>query len=574
MSQIAAITFATFNAETRLIELEESVMRHNRIHALACFVLGASLGSATAAEIREVNKVVPQTGPLGEIAQGRSPEASVAGLLELDTSSSLKALPNRSGATIRLEQQHNGIPVWGQQIVAERSADGTRIVAVSGTAAYDLGPALTAKITKQQALQKAKEIVLSSAPTLRANSYENEEADLVYLVQKNGEVRLVYRTSFFTTVQDGTAGPRPTRPVLFIDAITGETVSSYENIQHAQKGTGPGGNAKTGQYTYGGEAVPPFEVSEQGSICQMDSPDVFTEHMNFSAVGTNKPFAFRCYNNAGDDVNGAFSPLNDAQFFGKVVVDMYRDWYGVSPLKQKLHLRVHFSRNQDNAFWNGSSMTFGDGKTMFYPLVGLDVVAHEVSHGFTEQNSNLEYRYQSGGMNESFSDMAGEAAESYYFQKYGDTFGRSGSDLTVGADVTQKAGTSLRYMCDPPQDGVSIDHVSKYNDGLDVHYSSGIYNKVFCILSKRSGWDIRKAFHTFVVANQDYWTLNATFQNGAEGVLRAADKLKYQTKDVVSAFDQVGISCAMAASQGAGKLLADNPRWVCDSGRAAAGPVN
>ncbi|UWU76037.1 PepSY domain-containing protein [Bradyrhizobium huanghuaihaiense] len=233
-------------------------------------------------------------------------------MLELDTSSSLKALPNRSGVTLRLEQQHNGIPVWGQQIVAERSADGTRIVAISGTAAYDLGPALTAKITKQQALQKAKEIVLSSSPTLRASSYENEEADLVYLVQKNGEARLVYRTSFFTTVRDGIAGPRPTRPVLFIDAITGETVSSYENLQHAQKGTGPGGNAKTGQYAYGSETVPPFEVSEQGSTCQMDSPDVFTEHMNFSAVGTNKPFAFRCYNNAGDDINGAFSPLNDA----------------------------------------------------------------------------------------------------------------------------------------------------------------------------------------------------------------------------------------------------------------------
>ncbi|MCA1416661.1 peptidase M4 family protein [Bradyrhizobium sp. NBAIM20] len=568
MSQIAAITFATFNAATRLIELEESVMRHNRVHALACFVLGASLGSATAAEIREVNKVVPQTSPLAEIAQGRSPEASVAGLLELDTSSSLKALPNRSGATLRLEQQHNGIPVWGQQIVAERSADGTRIVAISGTAAYDLGPALTAKITKQQALQKAKEIVLSSAPTLRASSYENEEADLVYLVQKKGEVRLVYRTSFFTTVRDGTAGPRPTRPVLFIDAITGETVSSYENLQHAQRGTGPGGNAKTGQYTYGSETVPPFEVSEQGSICEMDSPDVFTEHMNYSVEGTNKPFAFRCYNNAGDNINGAFSPLNDAQFFGQVVVDMYRDWYGVSPLKQKLHLRVHFSRNEDTAFWNGSSMTFGDGKAMFYPLVGLDVVAHEVSHGFTEQNSNLEYQYQSGGMNESFSDMAGEAAESYYFQKYGNTFGRSGSDLTVGADVTKKAGTSLRYMCDPPQDGYSIDHVSKYSDRLDVHHSSGIYNKVFCIL-KRSGWDIRKAFHTFVVANQDYWTLNATFQNGAEGVLRAADKLKYETKDVVFAFDQVGISCAMAASRGE-----DKPRWVCDSDRTAAGSVN
>ncbi|WP_342734457.1 hypothetical protein [Bradyrhizobium sp. B117] len=139
----------------------------------------------------------------------------------------------------------------------------------------------------------------------------------------------MYRTSFFTTLESGAAAPRPTRPVLFIDAITGETVNSYENIQHAQKGTGPGGNPKTRQYTYGSETVPPFEVSEQGSTCQMDSPDVFTEHLHNSENGTNKPFTFRCYNNAEDPTNGVFSPLNDAKFFGKVVVDLYKDWYGV-----------------------------------------------------------------------------------------------------------------------------------------------------------------------------------------------------------------------------------------------------
>ncbi len=58
-------------------------------------------------------------------------------------------------------------------------------------------------------------------------------------------------------------------------------------------------------------------------------------------------------------------------------------------------------------------MTFGDGASYFYPLVSLDVSAHEVSHGFIEQNSNLIYSGQSGGINEAFSDMAGEAAEFY-----------------------------------------------------------------------------------------------------------------------------------------------------------------
>ena len=79
--------------------------------------------------------------------------------------------------------------------------------------------------------------------------------------------------------------------------------------------------------------------------------------------------------------------------------------------------QVHYSNSFENAFWNGQQMTFGDGRNRFYPLVSLDVTAHEVSHGFTEQNSGLVYRNQSGGMNEAFSDMAGEAAEYYFCQQ-------------------------------------------------------------------------------------------------------------------------------------------------------------
>ncbi|MFM9635003.1 M4 family metallopeptidase, partial [Streptomyces galilaeus] len=77
----------------------------------------------------------------------------------------------------------------------------------------------------------------------------------------------------------------------------------------------------------------------------------------------------------------------------------------------QLLMRVHYGENWDNATWNGEAMTFGDGSDLYHPLVSLDIVSHEVSHGFTSQNSDLFYYDQSGGINESFSDMAGEAAE-------------------------------------------------------------------------------------------------------------------------------------------------------------------
>src|SRR3546814_3036481 len=95
---------------------------------------------------------------------------------------------------------------------------------------------------------------------------------------------------------------------------------------------------------------------------------------------------------------------------------MYNDYLQTSPLTNKVTLKVHYSTNYENAFWEPATQTmyFGDGASTFYPLVGLDVLAHEVSHGYTEQNSNLEYAYQPGGINEAFSAMAGEAAEFFF----------------------------------------------------------------------------------------------------------------------------------------------------------------
>ncbi|MBO0200937.1 M4 family metallopeptidase, partial [Vibrio alginolyticus] len=86
------------------------------------------------------------------------------------------------------------------------------------------------------------------------------------------------------------------------------------------------------------------------------------------------------------------------------------------------------------------------------------VSAHEVSHGFTEQNSNLIYSGQSGGINEAFSDMAGEAAEFY---------SRGSNDWKVGFDIRKSPTGALRYMDNPPLDGRSIDHASQYVSGMD-----------------------------------------------------------------------------------------------------------
>jgi vibriolysin len=114
----------------------------------------------------------------------------------------------------------------------------------------------------------------------------------------------------------------------------------------------------------------------------------------------------------------------------------------------------------------------------------------------------------------------------------------------------------LRYMCNPPQDGGSIDNAADYNSSLDVHYSSGVYNKSFCLLAKTSGWDVKKAFQVFALANKSYWTASSTFNSGACGVESAATDLGYSAANVATAFTGVGVTCPSGGGGGGGGTTA------------------
>ncbi|PKH89493.1 hypothetical protein CXF79_01570 [Colwellia sp. Bg11-28] len=275
-----------------------------------------------------------------------------------------------------------------------------------------------------------------------------------------------------------------------------------------------------------------MDVTETGDNCAMENTNVKTVNLNHSKSGSNV-FTFACSRNTHKEINGAYSPLNDAHFFGNAIFSMFNDWYSTSPLDSQLVLRVHYGNSYENAFWDGSSMTFGDGGSRLYPLVSLDVTAHEVAHGVTEQNSGLIYSAQSGGINEAFSDLAGEAAEYYV---------RGSNDWLTGADIFKGEG-SLRYMEDPTRDGNSIGHADNYYNGIDVHHSSGVFNRAFFLLANKDNWNTKLAFDVMYDANRFYWTPNTTFIEGACGVIHAADDLGYNVTDVIDSFEQVGVTC-------------------------------
>ena len=478
---------------------------------------------------------------------------SAESALGLSRNESLRLLRQRtdlSGIThARYRQLFNGIPVWGEQIIISRDAKGNvmkyRGILVENIDSDVQSVGLMSSYDTKAALDKMKQALVKKNSKVTW-IFENETSEVVIFVDANSIAHVAYAVSFFA---DDIKGGAPTRPTYIFDVETGKMLLTYEGLTHAQ-GTGPGGNEKIGEYEYGTDYTG-FQVSQSGSTCTMNVSDVKTVDLNHGTSGSTA-YSYTCPRNTRKFINGAYSPLNDAQYFGKVVFDMFNNWYGVPPLTFQLTMRVHYSTNYENAFWNGSSMTFGDGYTRFYPLVSLDVSAHEVAHGFTEQNSDLIYSNQSGGINESFSDMAGEAAE---------FFMRGSNDFLIGYDITKGSG-ALRYMEDPPLDGKSIGSANDYTPGMDVHYSSGVFNKAFWVLAKTSGWGTRKAFDIFVKANQDYWTPSTDFVQGAEGARDAANALGYNVNDVVNAFAAVDISISSGQGPTANYSYAVNDKTV------------
>ncbi|MCV2421803.1 M4 family metallopeptidase [Paucibacter sp. DJ2R-2] len=479
--------------------------------SLACQAMAADRVELEGADLARVGLVAAR-GVTGPAALG----------LAADELKPLRSQTYSSGLVVtRYEQHYQGVPIWGEAVV-EHLSKGSRTPSFSGALVRNINQDLghvQPSLSEQAVLAVAKSQAKDAS---KVSKTSNEQVKLFVKLNDKGVAQLVYLVNFLTS-----HGDEPSRPHLLIDANSGAVLEQWEGLNHANA-TGPGGNTKTGKYEYGTTYGPLVVTAD----CQMNSGNVITVDLKGGTTGST-PFKFTCPRNEYKLTNGAYSPLNDAHYFGNVVFNMYQGWFNIRPISQTLYMKVHYSSNYENAFWDGSAMHFGDGASTFYPLVSLDVSAHEVSHGFTEQNSGLVYSNQSGGMNEAFSDMAGEAAE--YFMK-------GTNDWLVGSEIFKATG-ALRYFADPTRDGRSIANAANYYNGLDVHLSSGVYNKAFYLLATKPGWNTRKAFEVMVDANRLYWTASSTFNQGACGVEKAATARGYATADVTAAFSAVGVSC-------------------------------
>lgn len=193
----------------------------------------------------------------------------------------------------------------------------------------------------------------------------------------------------------------------------------------------------------------------------------------------------------GDAATGDKVVDNAYQYHGEVR-KFYKDVAGRNSLDGKgmnLIGTVHYGRRYNNAFWNGRQMTYGDGDgKIFSTFVLRGVVGHEMTHGWTEHTSNLEYYAQPGALNEHLSDVVGALVE-----MYADNIMAADFHWLVGEGIWADGinGRALRDMLNPgtAYDDPSIgkdsqpahmdDLYTGYSDNRGVHINSGIMNKVF-----------------------------------------------------------------------------------------------
>lgn len=479
---------------------------------------------------------------------------------------------------VRVQQTYKEIPIWGADVVlhikqglnfrkSNLQALFLNADSIDGVMYQNLQNDLGTTPTSIQ-LEQALRLAINDYQKKVHNHSEvkNPQSKLVVYVDENNKAHWSYLIHF-----DASAAQKnetPAIPTYIIDANTLLIFEYWNDMKTSQseevKTGGFGGNPKMGQLVYDGlQQHFSYFASQrdtQDEMCYLSNPEILVQTCKasgpFFGCYEKADYQFPChakdpahnniYWNDTDAVNGGYSPSNDAFFNADVTKKMYQDWMHVPVLTNsdgspmRLVMVVHL-QNYENAYWKNSAMYFGDGQNTFYPLTSLGVTAHEVSHGFTEQHSNLQYSRQSGGMNEAYSDMAAKAAEFYAY----------GKDLNwdLGSEIFKEENKALRYLAQPSKDcegkeagdNCSIDDASQYNNSLDVHYSSGAYNHFFYLLSTSQGWDTKKAFILMAHANAFYWTSTINFRVGACGVLKAAKELNYDTDAINKAFEAVKI---------------------------------
>ena len=277
-----------------------------------------------------------------------------------------------------------------------------------------------------------------------------------------------------------------------------------------------------------------------GAVWTINAQNTYPENSNFEAihVTTNN-------NNWSDPIS--VSAHSNAGF----AYDYFRTTFGRNSINGNggtvlsvINVSDEDGSGLDNAFWTGTAMMYGNGKTAFEPLAkSLDVAGHEIAHGVIQNTANLRYQGESGAMNESFSDVFGVLIDR--------------DDYQLGEDVVNRnvfRSGALRDMADPNNGGtrlgdpgyqpasVSQQFFGRQDNG-GVHINSGITNRAFFLVANNIGKDkaeqiYYRALTTYLVNTSQFVDLRASLMQSARDIHGNGSQ---EVSVIAQAFDIVGI---------------------------------
>lgn len=293
----------------------------------------------------------------------------------------------------RYDQYYQQVKVWGAQLIRHtRSGD---LYCINGRHYDDIEVETTPAIGKEEASRIAAAHLMDDAFALAG------EPELLILPLEQ-EYKLAYKVAH--TKFDSLM-------ISFVDALTGEVILKYNDV-HFDATIGLGKGTLSDKKKLSTE----YKNAKYWKIDIMRPAKLITGHMWYTED------VYTTYYITDDDNNWTDGAAVDAHNYLGLVYDYYylvHGRKGMNNANMENVITVHLGVNYSNAFYHGYTkwMYFGDGDSASeYPIcTALDVVAHEFTHGVTHHTSDLIYTFESGALNEAFSDIMGVSCE--FFQQ-------------------------------------------------------------------------------------------------------------------------------------------------------------
>lgn len=534
------------------------------------------------------------------------------------------------------QQRHQGIPV--EFAISKLHSKQGIPQAVSGEYYPIKDLDVTTTLTNQQALMRAVNHIgaqhyLWEYPDAAAemDGYQKPTGDLVILPMYNGDeistYKLAYKFDIYATYPIS-------RGDLYIDAKNGDALFYNATIKHANSFGHVGEPMVTvsqfeNDTTYdnytsiammaSGTAATRYSGSRTietqltgGSYRLADTGrDVYTRDAKNQAPGGTYPY-INNYDEFTDNDNNwttAEHSANkdnaalDAHWGAMETYDYWQQVHGRDSYNgsgAQIRSYVHVDNNYDNAFWNGSVMSYGDGSSngnegngFFDALTSIDVASHEIGHAVTTFTANLAYQRESGGLNEGFSDIWGAAVE-HFAKGNGSDTNPTDEVWLIGDEIDRRSGSAaLRSMSNPTSLGQPDTYGGQFwqnpncgtptqsNDYCGVHTNSGVLNYWFYLLVEGgngtndvgdvfsvSGIGMDKSAKIAYRTLNNYLSANSTFANARAGAIQAAKDLYgaggAEEQAVTNAWHAVNVGDAFGGGNGGSNYCASNGNSVAD----------